>query len=161
MARVDVVATTPADGPLVLRTRESLRRMVTHATQEVVVVGYSVTDPDVITMLADSKRKGVQISFFLDPKQGGAESIDQHWPVDVEPPEIWIYTAESDGSTASLHAKVVIVDGNMALVSSANFTFSGMHRNTELGLLAEGRPARELRDFVRALVAKKLFEPRQ
>jgi hypothetical protein len=42
----------------------------------------------------------------------------------------------SDGllSLSSLHAKVYVVDQTKALVTSANATFSGMHRNRECGL---------------------------
>lgn len=36
-------------------------------------------------------------------------------------------------SLSSLHAKVYIIDQNKALVTSANATFSGMHRNRECG----------------------------
>src|SRR5438874_1049002 len=37
-------------------------------------------------------------------------------------------------SLSSLHAKVYAVDGRRALVTSANATFSGMHRNRECGI---------------------------
>lgn len=42
-------------------------------------------------------------------------------------------------SLSSLHAKVYIVDQRKALITSANATFSGMHRNRECGLEVTSR----------------------
>jgi putative cardiolipin synthase len=47
-----------------------------------------------------------------------------HWPTDHRPPE---------GGT--LHAKAVVADGRVALVTSANLTGRALSDNIELGLL--------------------------
>jgi hypothetical protein len=48
-------------------------------------------------------------------------------------------------SSSSLHAKVYVADCRIALVTSANATYSGMHRNLECGLeITDGVVAREL-----------------
>ena len=48
-------------------------------------------------------------------------------------------------STASLHAKCIVVDDRRALVTSANFTSRGQERNVEVGVLVESEKfAREL-----------------
>ena len=41
-------------------------------------------------------------------------------------------------ATGVLHAKAVVVDGEVALVSSANLTAAALDRNIELGLLVRG-----------------------
>jgi DpnI-like restriction endonuclease/phospholipase D-like protein len=49
-------------------------------------------------------------------------------------------------SLNSLHAKVYIVDGKIALITSANATYSGMHRNAECGFeVSDGSDIRALR----------------
>jgi hypothetical protein len=49
-------------------------------------------------------------------------------------------------SLSSLHAKVYIVDQSKALITSANATFSGMHRNRECGL--EVTSSRDIQSLV-------------
>ncbi|MCE9636424.1 MAG: DISARM system phospholipase D-like protein DrmC [Planctomycetes bacterium] len=61
----------------------------------------------------------------------------------------------TDGPTrACMHAKCVVVDERMALVTSANFTEAGHARNVEVGLrvvgVAAGRVAAELRALIAA-----------
>ena len=47
---------------------------------------------------------------------------------------------EPTGHTASsMHAKCVVIDGRMALVTSANFTEAAQERNIELGLLVDSQ----------------------
>jgi hypothetical protein len=52
-------------------------------------------------------------------------------------------------SLSSLHAKVYVIDNRKALVTSANATFSGMHRNRECGVeIAIRRDVQYLRDLI-------------
>lgn len=59
----------------------------------------------------------------------------------------------TDGPTrACMHAKCVVVDERIALVTSANFTEAGQVRNVEVGMLVRGAPARRLAaEFVAAI----------
>lgn len=52
-------------------------------------------------------------------------------------------------SLSSLHAKVYVIDDRCALVTSANATFSGMHRNRECGVAIKAN--REARDLHRLI----------
>jgi len=60
------------------------------------------------------------------------------WPEQVALPEIY-YDPRSlsleRGTRAVLHAKCVVVDGQKAFISSANFTEAAFERNVEVGLL--------------------------
>jgi phosphatidylserine/phosphatidylglycerophosphate/cardiolipin synthase-like enzyme len=51
-----------------------------------------------------------------------------HWPIEHRP-----------GGRAALHAKVLIADGETALLTSANFTDRGLADNLEIGLLVRDR----------------------
>jgi phosphatidylserine/phosphatidylglycerophosphate/cardiolipin synthase-like enzyme len=53
-----------------------------------------------------------------------------HWPV---------ANRRSGGRAAALHAKVVVADGEYALLSSANFTDRGLTDNIEVGFLVRDR----------------------
>jgi len=52
-------------------------------------------------------------------------------------------------SLSSLHAKVYVIDNRRAIVTSANATFSGMHRNRECGVeISTGRDIKYLRGLI-------------
>lgn len=54
-------------------------------------------------------------------------------------------------SLSSLHAKVYVIDRKRALVTSANATFSGMHRNRECGVEIKNRDSiNALRGLIRS-----------
>ena len=65
--------------------------------------------------------------------------VDREWPGERRPRVFYdprsLSTADRSGS--ALHAKCVAIDGQKALVTSANFTEAAQHRNIELGLLVE------------------------
>lgn len=65
---------------------------------------------------------------------------------------------DTPGPRASLHAKCIVVDGERALVTSANFTEAAQQRNVEVGVLVEdGGFARTLRRHFEALVETGVF----
>jgi phosphatidylserine/phosphatidylglycerophosphate/cardiolipin synthase-like enzyme len=54
-------------------------------------------------------------------------------------------------SLSSPHAKVFVIDDRRALVTSANATFSGMHRNRECGVeIRTRRDIKQLRDLIQS-----------
>ncbi|NLE88658.1 MAG: phospholipase [Myxococcales bacterium] len=62
------------------------------------------------------------------------------WPFGAPFPEIYFDPRSADTRTfASLHAKCVVVDHELSLVTSANFTDRGQARNIEVGVLIRDR----------------------
>jgi phosphatidylserine/phosphatidylglycerophosphate/cardiolipin synthase-like enzyme len=57
-----------------------------------------------------------------------------------------------------MHAKCLLVDGNDLLITSANFTFHGLHGNVEIGVRLSGPPASEARKIFSYLVEHGLVE---
>lgn len=54
---------------------------------------------------------------------------------------------------ADLHAKVIVVDHQQALVGSANLSFRGLHNNHELGVVIDGTAVTEILRAINALLA--------
>lgn len=71
------------------------------------------------------------------------------------------HRADAVLSLNSLHAKVYIVDESKALITSANATYSGMHRNAECGFeLSSSAPVSELNDrFSEGFGARHIPKP--
>jgi phosphatidylserine/phosphatidylglycerophosphate/cardiolipin synthase-like enzyme len=68
------------------------------------------------------------------------------WPAGSRPPG------------AALHAKIIVVDDQVALVGSANLTSRAMESNLECGILIRGGPQpRAVRDHISGLYAAGLL----
>jgi phosphatidylserine/phosphatidylglycerophosphate/cardiolipin synthase-like enzyme len=68
--------------------------------------------------------------------------VAKHWPGDKLPDLYYDARALAEDSQqrASLHAKCVIVDRRIALITSANFTEAAQRKNIEAGVLIRYEP---------------------
>jgi phosphatidylserine/phosphatidylglycerophosphate/cardiolipin synthase-like enzyme len=152
----DVVASTARDTAVVVR------ELFARAQHSVLVAGFSFDHGAEIfePLYRAMKDRAVEASVFLDlPRAPRTETdvtaharreIDDflinNWPFGAPVPRLYYdpRTVEPT-STASLHAKCIVVDDRRALVTSANFTNRGQERNVEVGVLVESEKfAREL-----------------
>ena len=154
---VDLVTTGPeAPGVNNRDTAVVVRELFAHADQSVLVVGYAVYQgQQVFRALADRmvERPGLDARLFLDIKRGpgdttAAEQLvrrfahdfrSKMWPAERPLPAVF-YDPRSlsldRNKRTALHAKCVVVDRQVAFVSSANFTEAAQERNIEVGLLS-------------------------
>ncbi len=76
----------------------------------------------------------------------GLNVLRLHWPASSRPPG------------AALHAKIIVVDDQVALVGSANLTSRAMESNLECGILIRGGPQpRAIRDHITGLHAAEVL----
>jgi phosphatidylserine/phosphatidylglycerophosphate/cardiolipin synthase-like enzyme len=67
---------------------------------------------------------------------------------------------ELDGPSGVLHAKAIVIDDEVALVTSANLTEAALDRNIELGLLVRDRAlALSVSTHFRTLIDRGLLLP--
>ena len=65
---------------------------------------------------------------------------------------------KSENSMAALHAKMISVDQNKTLITSANLSYHGQQGNIELGMLAESKKiAKQVDGVFTEFVFKKEF----
>jgi hypothetical protein len=101
---------------------------------------------------AAMRERNVEALFFLDIEGRStteaeaatcaaaavARFFERNWPFGEPLPEVFHdLRTVSPESLASLHAKCIVVDERLALVTSANFTERGRSRNIEVGGLIE------------------------
>lgn len=71
-----------------------------------------------------------------------AKFLSDYWSGCREP-EFWhdprVFTEKEKSLSGVMHAKVVIVDHDVALVTSANFTEAAQNRNIEAGVIVRQR----------------------
>lgn len=141
-----LVATVPLRDSPVPNTRDALRTIITSATKELLVIGFTITDPAFRDLLIRRVQAGIQVTVVGDRKTRSARDLSRDWPVGL--PLIALEDVETEDDHRHIHAKVVVADRARALVGSANFTPSGMGRNVELGIVVKGQAAREIAEIV-------------
>lgn len=129
-----------------------VRELFQSARRSVLVAGYAFAQArELLAPLHEVMRThGVSVSLFVnlremnpqapgDPGEAAADLfLTRHWP--FGPPRPVVYydpTKVGRADHVTLHAKVVVVDEQRTLITSANFTSHGQEKNIELGVLIE------------------------
>jgi phosphatidylserine/phosphatidylglycerophosphate/cardiolipin synthase-like enzyme len=156
----ELVATLPPETPGMARpTERVVQEMIDGATTEVILLGYELTDRNLIGLLAEAAGRGAGVIMICDRGRGAAQRVLESWPSRTPPPRIFHDRERADGAPyASMHAKCLLIDGNDLLVTSANFTFHGLRGNIEIGVRLGGAPAAEARKIFSHLVESRTIE---
>lgn len=154
-----VLSGPQVDGVATRDTFAVMNELFVAANTEVLLVGYAVYGgSELFRNLAErlTVTPGLRVWFCLDiPRRPNdasepAQIVQRYtkdfyarqWPW-MPRPAIY-YDARSllasPNEKASLHAKCIIVDRQVALITSANFTQAAQHRNVEAGILVHHRP---------------------
>lgn len=158
--RCELVWTGRGEGIASVRsTLPVVLEMLDHAGRDVMVVAYSVwlgfpQARAVLERLAALSSSGVDVTFILDAGYRDGHSIREvreAWPPGRRPPTIWSWRYPAD-DVAKLHAKVLVVDADDVLVTSANLTGHGLTENLEVGLRVRGKPAADAAAHLRRLI---------
>ena len=136
-----------------------VREMLNAATDEVVVLGYEITDEDFLTSIARIAHR-CRIIFVVDRSRGSVRKIQKAWPESVprEPVILVNASREDEAPYAKMHSKGLIVDGDDLLITSANLTFHGFSGNIELGVRVGGETATMAREVIGRLVQQDLLQ---
>ncbi len=135
-------------------TAATVQTLIEGAQREVLLVGYAVHNGKRLFKRLAERMESVpelRVVFCLDiarkPADTSLESENvrrfarefatKHWPGKRLPEVLYDprALAEKWEDRASLHAKCVIVDRSVALVTSANFTEAAQKKNIEVGVL--------------------------
>ena len=158
---IELVSTGPTtDSTPTRQTAVVVRELFASAHESVLVVGFAVNQgrqvfqtlahrmeqvPDLRVRLClnvprgwnDTSRDGELVLRF-------AQDFQQHeWPGQTLP-EVFYDPRSLDTSSnkrTSLHAKCIVIDDQMAFISSANFTEAAQSRNIEVGVLLRSPPS--------------------
>jgi phosphatidylserine/phosphatidylglycerophosphate/cardiolipin synthase-like enzyme len=160
MVSAELVATLPPETPGLARpTERVVREMIGRATSEVILLGYELTDASLVELLASASSHGANVIMICDRNRGGVRLVREVWPPGARRPRVFQDRERTDGAPyASMHAKCLLVDGSDLLVTSANFTFHGLHGNIEIGVRLSGSPAAEARKIFSHLVEQRIVE---
>lgn len=171
--RIELVWSGPEqDGAGSRETAALVRQLFKEARRFVLVSGYAVHEgASIFDTLAERWRElpslAVWLCLNIQRQAGDARSDSEivrdfesrffawHWPWSPRPALFYDprALATNPAERAVLHAKCVVVDDEVALVTSANLTEAAYYRNIECGVLVNDAVfARQLGDQFRGLV---------
>ncbi|MGV9892998.1 DISARM system phospholipase D-like protein DrmC [Streptomyces tendae] len=134
--RVDVVWTGPASSVQTSRlTSAVIGELIDSAEREILLVSYASYPPKSLSAaLAAAAARGVEVTLLLErqmdnPRFQGSSSFSDLTATRLSWP------AQYRESGASLHAKIIVVDRQTALIGSANLTSYAFEKNLECGIL--------------------------
>lgn len=154
-----------------------LRALFERAKHQVVVAGYNFTRGSAVLepLFVGMRDRHLDVKFFVhieqpqttlvEPRSHGNQAVRavmaQCWPFGAPRPKVY-YDARAlaPHPRFNMHAKCVVIDGECALVTSANFTEAAQERNLECGVLLEDATfARHLaRQWLGLIDAKLVIE---
>jgi len=153
---VSVAWTGPDSGVSSSRlTAAAVIELINLARSEFLLVSYATqTEPQISVALSAAVTRGVAVVLLTErhadnPSYSSAatpfpdlDALRLYWPSSNRPPG------------AALHAKIIVIDDQVALVGSANLTSRAMESNLECGILIRGgSQPRAIRDHITGLYA--------
>ena len=157
--KVSLVVTAPPSFSISARTTMNVvQSMINGAERNILITGYSLSSyfSELVDTIVFKSQRGVFVKFFVNDidKQPGFDKIQRYKGRFLK---IYNYHQEED-KMAALHAKVISIDHQQTLITSANLSYHGQQGNIELGTLVESKQiAKQLDDLFTKLIFSKVF----
>ena len=153
-----IITASPSFALRVKPTKVVVNAMLSNAKSSILITGYSLSDyfGDLVDCVIRKSQEGVLVKFFVNDIDS-QKSIDRLCRYKGRFLRIYNYPKQEDKMSA-LHAKVISVDQQDTLITSANLSYHGQEGNIELGTKIHSRDlARQVEDVFTKLVFKKAF----
>lgn len=148
------------------RTEQVLLDLIRSAAKDLFLVSFVTYDvPSVVKAMREAEGRGVRIRVLLEASasHGGSLDVDPAATIRGCVPSAEIYTWKQKPEPfvdGKVHAKVAVVDGARAFITSANLTGHALEKNMEAGVAIHGGPVpRTLRDHLEALIDVGVIGP--
>ncbi len=153
-----VTTAPPSFGIKARSTMNTMIDLLENANSSILITGYSLSDyfSDMVDCIIRKSQKGVLVKFFVNQIENQTH-FDKLLRYKGKYLRIYNYPQSADKMSA-LHAKVVCVDQEKTLITSANLSYHGQEGNIELGTLIESRKtAKQVDDLFTKLLFNKVF----
>lgn len=158
--KLDLVATGPSSPFVSIRhTRAVLLELIDRAQRELILVSYAAYKvPALVEALGRARERPVVVRLILESTADSAGALThdgaEAFKALKESIEIYVWPLEKRPAGSRLHAKVAVADGELAFITSANFTGHALDQNLEVGVLVTGgETPRRLKEHFHALIA--------
>lgn len=126
------------------RTEQVLLDLIASATEDIFLVSFVAYDvPSLVAAINEAAGKGVRVKVLVEASRenGGTLELDLCPRIRERMPSAQVLTWRERNHpfvAGKVHAKVVLVDGTRAFITSANLTSHAMDKNMEAGVLVSG-----------------------
>lgn len=115
--------------------------LISNAQKNIDVSIYLLTNQSVITALCEAAKRGVDVRVILERNPFNPENPDAPLQVNLDASKTLIKAGVrvgwSDPAFNFNHSKYMVLDRSTALVTTSNFTQSGLTKNREMGVLVQ------------------------
>lgn len=150
----DLVWTGPVHFPIPARSNFGIiKEMISKANHKITIVGYRVEDyaDPILHLLSKSLDNEIDVKLIIDRADLQIPVITKLWK-GKRFPSTYTRTVDAKDPIASIHAKLVIIDSQDLLVTSANLTYHGLDSNLEVGIRVRGKTAAEAEELISQLI---------
>ena len=140
-------------------TKNTVDSMIRGAQKSILITGYSLSEyfDDLIDVIIQKSQMGVFVQFFINDIEA-QRNIDKLALYRGKFMRIYNYVPKENDKMSALHAKVLSIDGERTLISSANLSYHGQEGNIELGAMIESvKIAKQIKELFSTLVIKRTF----
>ena len=142
--RISPVWTGPIleTGVVKLNTYDTVKYLIESAEQEIFIVGYtfSFKEESVRELLKSIERsveRNCRVNIIVNDVENNFKEIMNNWKKASYQLNVYHWVGSSLSDYTSLHAKLIIADQRKVLLTSANFSYHGFHKNIETGVLVD------------------------
>lgn len=122
-------------------THSTIYDMIRRAKISIVIIGYWVYDLEglfqELSKLQECRNE-LRIKFILNDADNWASEIKENWNKKFRS-NLEILTIDKHKIPGKLHSKVIIIDEDEMLITSANLTINAMEKNIETGVLLHNK----------------------
>lgn len=142
--RISPVWTGPASsrGVIRLNTYDTVMHLIESAKEEVFIVGYNFSFYDssiqkLLRCIEEAVERNCRVNIIVNDVKSNFKEILSHWKKESFQLNVFHWLGSENSDFTSLHAKLIIIDQEKLLLTSANFSYHGFHKNIETGVIIE------------------------
>ena len=140
--KLDVVWTGPESPVTTTRlTSTVVTHLIDSAHQDLLLVSFATqAEPSIEAALQRASARGVILTMLLENPSDNPRYTTHDTPFARIRARRLAWPAQNRPRGASIHAKIIVVDRQTALIGSANLTGHALEKNLECGILLSGGP---------------------
>lgn len=159
--KMELVITAPDSFKIKTRkTKEVISDLIINAKKSITMTGYSVSDyfSEMMDIIIDKSQRGIYVRMYINDIKNQKILFERPMAYQNRYLQIYEYQRSDDDKMAASHAKIIVVDSEKALVSSANLSYHGLASNIEMGtLIFSKKKAEQIENLLKELKRMKVF----
>ena len=160
--KIELVVTAPDTFKIkAKKTKDVVVQLLNSAEKSIVLTGYSVSDffSGMLDLIISKSQQGVYVRFYVNDIDKHKESLNRMLAYQGKYLQFFEYEKNSEDKMAASHAKIISVDSERVLVSSANLSYHGLSGNVEMGFFVEATDkAKQIEELLGELVRIRVYK---